>query len=188
MAAGRDYYGLIDPAKPYDDTKRRALFAATSSTIFALFFFSPWMFLLFPFFWLFQILANDVSLCAIHGRGASHVEAMADGNQFIPNLVRKIWPDEKLDINSKMQVKLRSTLYEAICDATLIPIIAAPAIVAGNWLGLLVCLAFPIPALSYMIAGLGAESKAGPRAEFLTGSSLAFLCWQASNFIPMFYI
>lgn len=180
--AGRDYWGLIDPTKSGDDTKRRALFSAVSVGLLSIYLWSIWAVVLFPLFWAFQVWANDVPLCALHGRGKDHVDAMNDGNQFIGNIVRKIWPDKKLDVTSKMQVKLRSTLYEAISNFPLAFIFAGSAIIVQNYYGILALIAFPLPALSYIIMGFFGEKKGAQRAEFFTGCSVAYIVYIAKTF------
>lgn len=187
--AGRGYWGLIKDDMKSDDTIRRALFSAISVVFLSLYLWDIAAVLTFPFWWLFSAVANKISLCAIHGRKSALLDALKKTTNYPSKLTKKLWKkafkQDPNDLKEGWEVILFSTLYEVICNITLVPIIVGSALIIGNYWGMLAGLAFFIPALSYGVVGLWKEEGAGPRAEFLTGVTLVYILYIVKSFIPM---
>ena len=123
-------------------------------------------------FWLFQILANDVSISGTHGQRDDQIKDLNDGNQLVPSITRFFWPDER--VTTPLQVKLRATLYEAISCFTLVPAIALTAFVSGGGFLYLLAMLFPLPAFGYIISSFLPFGGARVMfAEFFAGVSIA---------------
>lgn len=176
---GRDYW-FIDPTKSGDDTKRRVIYTIVTLALLISLTGNFWFIALAPLAWLVGVLANDVPLNGIQGFGTHFKAALDDGNQIIANILKVFWPDDKHDLTSVWQTKLRSMVYDMLSNVLFVPFIALSAVSSGNLWNLLWCLATPITGIWYVVGGLINVKYGTKIAEGMTGLTFMTLCVLAS--------